>query len=65
MYREHPKPVGNMVVTLDAKMAQNSLQMTATIAQHIASFAFNFMCVFPMGNSGTVLDEWQWGVSIC
>lgn len=50
-------PVGNMVATLYAKMAPNSLQRTATTAQHIESYIFQFVCVVPMGNLGTALDE--------
>lgn len=58
-------PEGNVVATLYAKMAPNSLQRAATIAQHIESYIFQFICVVPMGNLGTVLDEWQQAASIC
>lgn len=46
-----------MVATLYAKMAPNSSQRAATIAQHIASYIFKFICVVPMGNLGIALDE--------
>lgn len=46
-----------MVATLYAKMAPNSLQRTATTAQHIESYIFQFVCVVPRGNLGAALDE--------